>query len=320
MVPSGWKVSFVVSILLSISACERYPSYFLPLKCSNSWGRSRFRIKQVPGDGSCLFNAIAVSAEYINSGKHLNYSDTTSRMASNLRRCAVDRLSNTNCPLLVSGRDITTSENLLTGAAQEFNVSPEEYLELMKEPHTWGGGPEIVALSNFLKRPIYVYTTTYNRLWPFRFQIKKQMCFGPDIDDGMSEFIQPICILYTDGRFPLVKPWKDELNFDHFLALFDDHIDRLFMDKKSSSSVLGTITSASSLIPSRLRWRAMAGYASKLLNSKKLMLVGKQENYGSERTCEHFNNATNLFNYTKEGSDYILKSFIENCTAFTSRS
>jgi hypothetical protein len=326
-------IVLVLSALFSSGVSEKYPSFFLPAKYSDLWGRRHFRVKQVPGDGACLFNAIAVSAQYIHSGKHSEYSDTTARLASALRACAVARLSNNDSLLLISGQEFTSCENLLVAAALEFNVSQNEYLKMMKLPQTWGGGPEIVALSNTLKRPIHVYTTAYNKLLPFRFYIKKQICFGPadnvnSNDNYMkySDRIRPICILYTDGRFPLVKPWKDELNFDHFLALFDtDDQDCDTIVRESKRTLLpfnnacrGAINKVRS-IGGITTWTGVTGFASRII--LKFKNKPSETASGSTQTANRANDSNEndtvnaLFNYSKNESDAILKTLIENSTA-----
>ena len=49
------------------------------------------------------------------------------------------------------------TSQLLSTAASQYGISPEEYCELMMQDSYWGGGPEIVALCAVLRRPIHVY-------------------------------------------------------------------------------------------------------------------------------------------------------------------
>ena len=57
----------------------------------------------------------------------------------------------------MEGGENTTTNGLLATVAEHYNISSIKYCSNMRLRHTWGGGPEIVALSNALKRPIHVY-------------------------------------------------------------------------------------------------------------------------------------------------------------------
>jgi len=52
---------------------------------------------------------------------------------------------------------VTNASELLQTTAKEMGLTPEEYLVKYRNPKEWGGGMEIVALSNAWKRPIILY-------------------------------------------------------------------------------------------------------------------------------------------------------------------
>jgi len=137
-------------------------------------------VRQVPGDGCCLFHAVAVSLNLIH-GRHLRMDDANSLgelkvMSRSLRRTAVGclrscgdrrhhRRKNGILPtrkrkysrLFIQGDESMSTSHLLSTAAAQYGISPEEYCDLMEQDSYWGGGPEIVALCNVLERPIHVY-------------------------------------------------------------------------------------------------------------------------------------------------------------------
>lgn len=138
-------------------------------------------IRQVPGDGCCLFHAVAISLNLI-QGRHLRMDDDESLgelkvMSRTLRHTAVECLRSCNNGrhrkdgrsgnngivrrkykrLFIQGYESMATSQLLCTAAAQYGISPEEYCNLMEQDSYWGGGPEIVALCNVLERPIHVY-------------------------------------------------------------------------------------------------------------------------------------------------------------------
>lgn len=139
-------------------------------------------IRQVPGDGDCLFHAIAISLAFTENG-HLMRLDTHDGLqelkaaSRKLRRMAVECLvsscsskrqnNNSNNKskrnsrrykrLFIQGKDSMKTSQLLYTASSQYGITPEEYCELMMQDSYWGGGPEIVALCAVLRRPIHVY-------------------------------------------------------------------------------------------------------------------------------------------------------------------
>ena len=158
-------------------------------------------IRQVPGDGNCLFHSITVALALLVNSTHIDMvgrTRTRTRMISNnkkrkrkkckssthtnvspsssssqtaiydlkhlythsqyLREKAVDVLShNPRRLLFLQGNEYLRARDLVNAAAAQYNLTGQEYCDLMRKESYWGGGPEIVALCNYLKRPIYVY-------------------------------------------------------------------------------------------------------------------------------------------------------------------
>ncbi len=127
---------------------------------------------------------------------------------------AVDYLSeNLDKPLyLEKGNEIKASSLLSTVAAQ-YNITKETYIEVMRQGGVWGGGPEIVALVNLLKRPVHVYEL---RSAKGQFCLRRMACFGSPRFDSC----ETLHILSADSRFPNIKPGRQLTPGNHFLALF----------------------------------------------------------------------------------------------------
>ena len=129
-------------------------------------------VRQVPGDGNCLFHSIAACLHRAVNGTHLpmNSHDRVGRlrcMSLQLRNAAVDVLEEKQNTwggwvgrggkrLFLQGEEYLEASKLLSAAAAQFDLSGENYCDLMRKESYWGGGPEIVALCNYLQRPIHM--------------------------------------------------------------------------------------------------------------------------------------------------------------------
>jgi len=215
------------------------------------------RIRQVPGDGNCLFHSIATCLSYAANGTHVCMRDTSAlySVSKMLRTAAVDCLScNPQRRLFLQGSEYLRAGELVSAAAAQYDLSGEEYCEQMRRDSYWGGGPEIVALCNVLRRPIHVYElctdahpdideegvaagvnggggndkqlrgSTNNEVssplltTSSQFRLRRMACFGSPRFDRR----EPLHILSADSRFPDVQPGRQLGTGNHFLALFPD--------------------------------------------------------------------------------------------------
>ncbi|KAJ7568651.1 hypothetical protein O6H91_01G042200 [Diphasiastrum complanatum] len=103
-----------------------------------------YTVTGIPGDGRCLFRAVAHGA-CLRKGKPAPTESTQRKLADELRNKVVDEL--------ILRRSET--EWFIEG---DFDI----YTERMREPHVWGGEPEILMLSHVLKMPITVYMSEKN--------------------------------------------------------------------------------------------------------------------------------------------------------------
>lgn len=195
------------------------------------------QIRQVPGDGNCLFHSLSICLQYSLNGTHWDMSnrlDELYEQSRSLRAKAVACLRQNNRRLFLQGRESLRAIDLVTAAAAQYDLTPEEYCATMEEDCVWGGGPEIVALSNILQRPIHVYelavedtsednsgeksTGSQNSLSQKRptFVLRRMACFGSPRFDGKAA----LHILSADSRFPDLQPGQQLSAGNHFLAVF----------------------------------------------------------------------------------------------------
>ena len=209
-------------------------------------------IRQVPGDGNCLFHSISVAWAHATNGTHLEMRSPETmewlyRHSTKLRQLAVDCLEEQRKLLFLQGHEYLKATDLVEAAAAQYGISGSEYCELMRQESYWGGGPEIVALCNVLQRPIHVYelyvpeeeededqaqkkTKRNNYRMGYRssqphssppcFLLRRMACFGsPKFDRAPA-----LHILSADSRFPDVKPGEQLESGNHFLAIFPEPV------------------------------------------------------------------------------------------------
>lgn len=119
----------------------------------------RLFVEQVPGDGSCLFHAVA-------RGLH-KLSETTpcDDTAIMLRTAAADVLEQRDGVLFAGSKHECQTwkcADIIDMMEKEYSLKRGTYCRCIRDPNVWGGGPEILALSNYLSIPISVYDLKSN--------------------------------------------------------------------------------------------------------------------------------------------------------------
>jgi hypothetical protein len=190
------------------------------LSALNNYPQDCFLVRNVPGDGSCLFHAIAVCLKHKISHTNEIFDETTSNLSRWLRNLACDVLSGkskgNNISLVIEpGADTINLLDLQSLLAEKYNQTFSEYCSKMRDDlTTWGGGPEILALCNYFECPIHVYELC--SVDGKQFSLRVKALFGSPNFDGKF----PIFLLSADGRFPRISPGSQKAEGDHFLALF----------------------------------------------------------------------------------------------------
>jgi len=181
---------------------------------------STFCVQQVQGSGDCLFHAIALGIAFEDEAEHLDMHDPSlGQRVRSLRDLAVDTLTaDVNRSLHLEGDQMIAVSELVSAAAEQYNMTPEGYCASMRKDGVWGGGPEILALVNAMRRPIHVFepVDVCNGT-----EFRLQLCgaFGSPHFDRCG---RRICIVAADDRFPNCKPHEVKRHGEggnHFLAL-----------------------------------------------------------------------------------------------------
>jgi hypothetical protein len=173
-----YSILFVVSwiISLDITAAWTFADYRFD---SDGWcthprrftcQNQEFIMRNVPGDGDCLFTAVLSAAAH---GMGLDFqlpsppaslaagSSSRQTMLSKTTRDIVATILQTPGTLWIGQGKSVSSHQLLRSAARELNVTPSMYLHLLRTPGVqgglYGGGPELTVLSNWLRREIAIY-------------------------------------------------------------------------------------------------------------------------------------------------------------------
>eukprot|EP00967_Tisochrysis_lutea_P023432 scaffold26860_cov37-Tisochrysis_lutea.AAC.2 len=182
-----------------------YPQIFQELEpqISRPGRNSTFCVQQVQGTGDCLFHSIAISMAFDDNETHLDMHDSwLDQRVAQLRALAVDTLVNeANSTFHLEGDQTISASELVAAAAEQYNMTSEEYCNSMRRKGVWGGGPEILALVNAMKRPIHVFepVAVHNGT-----EFRLQLCgaFGSPKFDKCGK---RVCIVAADDRFPRVR-------------------------------------------------------------------------------------------------------------------
>ena len=101
------------------------------------------QIRQVPGDGNCLFHSLSLCMQYAMNQTHWDFTthlDELYEHSRQLRSKAVACLRQKHRRLFLQGRESLRAHDLVTAAAQQYDMTPEEYCASMEEDCVWGGG------------------------------------------------------------------------------------------------------------------------------------------------------------------------------------
>lgn len=205
----NWFISGCFRLLLDYPNNDtQSSSSFVPVK-----------IRQVQGDGSCLFQAIAAGDLF---DQIINVQPLQSKVIQHslkLRELAVNTLREgikNNTSIITTTGETTTVISLVSNAASLYGLSCCNYLSKMQQVNVWGGGPEIVALAHCLRRHIVLLEaysdSSFNEQHDV-IHLKEMTRFGPQ----QSTSVNPIFILATNEQFP-----KDygKAKHNHYLAVF----------------------------------------------------------------------------------------------------
>lgn len=118
-----------------------------------------FTMKNVPGEGDCMFLAVALATL---ASMGLGGNDALLRAISReTREIVAGILEQRSGNLIIEGKRLVATSTLLQSAAKREGLEPQEYLRRLRlegrNGGLYGGGPELTVLCNVLRRPISVY-------------------------------------------------------------------------------------------------------------------------------------------------------------------
>ncbi|XP_010044778.1 OVARIAN TUMOR DOMAIN-containing deubiquitinating enzyme 4 isoform X2 [Eucalyptus grandis] len=110
-------------------------------KAENSRGNdlAQFRTIRIAGDGRCLFRSV-IHGAYLGAGKQSPCESHQKQLADELRAKVADEFVKRRAEI----------ERFLE---DDFDT----YVAEMRQPHQWGGEPELLMCSHVLQTPITVY-------------------------------------------------------------------------------------------------------------------------------------------------------------------
>ncbi|KAG7368327.1 OTU-like cysteine protease [Nitzschia inconspicua] len=146
-----------------------FPQYFVEYShdSETTVAQKYFTMRNVPGDGDCMFLAVALAAA---TSMGLGANDALLRAISRETRSIVAQILSSDGNLYISPGQVVEASKLLQSAVRgEPSINTEEdYLEALRkegrEGGLYGGGPELAVLANVLRRPISIYEVDKPRL------------------------------------------------------------------------------------------------------------------------------------------------------------
>ena len=142
---------------------------------TNDEHQQHFTMQNVPGEGDCMFLAVALAATKASTDRTVA-SDTTlqtekfyytmlnatttnaTATTMALRNTVADVLEMPNITLFISHNRTITTRDLLQQASHELHIRPWEYLQRLRQiGGLYGGGPELTILCYLYQRPIHIY-------------------------------------------------------------------------------------------------------------------------------------------------------------------
>jgi hypothetical protein len=121
-------------------------------------GHDTFSMRNVPGEGDCMFMAVALAAA---TSMGLGGNNALLRAVAAETRAVVAQVLGGPGTLYIEHQRVVLASDLLRSASMAEGISTDEYLTRLiqrgEEGGLYGGGPELTVLSNVLRRPISIY-------------------------------------------------------------------------------------------------------------------------------------------------------------------
>lgn len=157
----------------------------------------QFGLRQIAGDGRCMFRALAQGAHFC---ALLDAGQPPAFLAPAAETAAADVLRTAVCDALLAGRD-----RFEPFIASDEGASFEQYVERMRQARTFGGEPELAVAADVIARPITVF-----RLEPAARQLTLSSEYLP-AEGAAGEDAWPVPLVYRaagpqSGHYDLLAP------------------------------------------------------------------------------------------------------------------
>lgn len=161
------SVILLLNVHISVAMVQPYTSYRFapngvcvsPRTFVDTATRQAFTMRSVPGDGDCMFLAVALAA-LTSMGLGANNA-LLQAISREQRNVVASILESKTGSLVIEGQRTVTTTALLKSAAAGEGLTTDQYLTLLRkvgaEGGLYGGGPELTVLANVLRRPISIY-------------------------------------------------------------------------------------------------------------------------------------------------------------------
>jgi len=156
--------------------------HFLTLVYKNKISNWRFKIRDVPGDGNCLFHSVAMSID---------------SNAADLRAAVIE--------WMLRPDQMLHGEKVSEWITWNGNATLREYASSMARSGTWGGGIELAVMASILQRPILVFANDATGS-------RRIAEFLPDAEGVDIRSLPALCILYVGrSHYMNLQPIKVEV-------------------------------------------------------------------------------------------------------------
>jgi hypothetical protein len=121
--------------------------------------QAKFTMRNVPGEGDCMFLAVALA---VATSMGLGGNNALLQAISQETRRVVAEVLRSSGNLYIADGRLCPAQDLLKQATREEGLDDtDKYLELLRKEGSQGGiqggGPELTVLANVLRRPISIY-------------------------------------------------------------------------------------------------------------------------------------------------------------------
>ena len=170
----------------------------------------KFSMKNVPGEGDCVFLAVAL-ASWTSVGYGAN--DVLLRAVARETRQVVAQVLTSPGNLVIEGKRMVSTKALLESAARGERKTPAEYIALLRkegiEGGLYGGGPELTVLANVLRRPISVYELVTEQNGSENTSLQQIVCKGTFCEESFADPLHgvPDSAVFNVSELPGAFSW-----------------------------------------------------------------------------------------------------------------